>query len=315
MTAISDRLFRPLVAALILFVTASAAAFGLDDVAARASSLAARPYKAAAANMPTQLRELDYDAYRDIRYRPEKALWRAEKLPFELMFFHQGRAVPESVRINVIEPSGERAVAFDPALFDYGKNKFEPQTLSGIGFNGFRSTTRSTSRATRTRSSCSRARATSAPSARASRTGCRRAAWPVDTAASTGEEFPRFVEFWIERPRASATSLTIYAVARLASRRRRLPLRADAGGRDDDAGDGAPLPARGDRQARPGAADEHVHLRREPAGPRRLPARGATTRTAFRSSSATASGSGGRSSIRAVCSSPRSVPPTRAASA
>ncbi len=54
------------------------------------------------------------------------------------MFFHQGRAVPEPVRINVIEPAGERAVAFDPALFDYGKNKFEPQTLRGLGFNGFR---------------------------------------------------------------------------------------------------------------------------------------------------------------------------------
>ena len=131
-------MFRPLVAALILFATASAAAFGLDDVGARASSLAARPTRRPRRQLPTQLRELDYDAYRDIRYRPEKALWRAEKLPFELMFFHQGRTVPEPVRINVIEPSGERAVAFDPALFDYGKNKFEPQTLSGVGFNGFR---------------------------------------------------------------------------------------------------------------------------------------------------------------------------------
>ena len=34
----------------------------------------------------------------------------------------------------------------------------------------------------------------------------------VDTAAPSGEEFPRFVEFWIERPRAGATSLTIYAL-------------------------------------------------------------------------------------------------------
>jgi glucans biosynthesis protein len=34
----------------------------------------------------------------------------------------------------------------------------------------------------------------------------------VDTAAATGEEFPRFVEFWVERPRPNATSLTIYAL-------------------------------------------------------------------------------------------------------
>ncbi len=34
----------------------------------------------------------------------------------------------------------------------------------------------------------------------------------IDTAAPQGEEFPRFSEFWIERPRPGATSLTIYAL-------------------------------------------------------------------------------------------------------
>jgi len=132
------RALRRIFAAALLLALPAAWGFSLDDVAARASSLAARPYKALAVNLPTELRELDYDAYRDIRYRPEKALWRAEKLPFELMFFHQGRAVPEPVKINVIEPAGEHTVEFDPALFDYGKNKLDPKVLRGVGFNGFR---------------------------------------------------------------------------------------------------------------------------------------------------------------------------------
>ena len=34
----------------------------------------------------------------------------------------------------------------------------------------------------------------------------------VDTALASGEEFPRFVEFWIERPEPSAKELTIYAL-------------------------------------------------------------------------------------------------------
>jgi glucans biosynthesis protein len=34
----------------------------------------------------------------------------------------------------------------------------------------------------------------------------------IDTAESSGEEFPRFVEFWIERPSATAKELTIYAL-------------------------------------------------------------------------------------------------------
>ena len=88
--------------------------------------------------MPAALRDLDYDQYRDIRFRPEKALWHGDKLPFEVMFFHQGRAVPEPVRINVVEPHGEHVVPFDPALFDYGRNKLDPASLRDLGFNGFR---------------------------------------------------------------------------------------------------------------------------------------------------------------------------------
>ena len=140
MTALSDRLFRPLIAALVLFAGGVGARRSASTTSARARAAWRRgPTRRRDRNMPTQLRELDYDAYRDIRYRPEKALWRAEKLPFELMFFHQGRAV-SGAGADQRHRAGRRArrSQFDPALFDYGKNKFEPQSLSGLGFNGFR---------------------------------------------------------------------------------------------------------------------------------------------------------------------------------
>jgi glucans biosynthesis protein len=48
----------------------AAAAFGLDDVATLAKDLAAKPYKAPADRLPQELRDLDYDALRDIRFKP-----------------------------------------------------------------------------------------------------------------------------------------------------------------------------------------------------------------------------------------------------
>src|SRR5690242_21083030 len=42
--------------------------------------------------IPKELRELSYEEYKDIRYRPDRVQWRAEKLPFELTFFHEGRS-------------------------------------------------------------------------------------------------------------------------------------------------------------------------------------------------------------------------------
>ena len=212
MNGLSRLLIRPLAALALALVVPAAWAFGFDDVAARASSLAARPYKPAVVNLPTELRELDYDAYRDIRYRPEKALWRAEKLPFELMFFHQGRAVSEPVKINVIEPSGERAVDFDPSLFDYGKNKFDPKILRGLGFNGFRVHYAINKPGYKDEVLVFQGASYFRAVGKGQSYGLSARGLAVDTASPEGEEFPRFVEFWIERPRPRATSLTIYAL-------------------------------------------------------------------------------------------------------
>ena len=195
-----------------MLVLPAAWAVGFDDVAARASSLAARPYKPAAVNLPTELRELDYDAYRDIRYRPEKALWRAEKLPFEVMFFHQGRAVMEPVRINVIEPAGDHVVEFDPALFDYGKNKLDPKTFRGLGFNGFRVHYPVNKAGYKDEVVVFQGASYFRAVGKGQLYGLSARGLAIDTASAAGEEFPRFVEFWLERPRPAATSLTIYGL-------------------------------------------------------------------------------------------------------
>ena len=187
-------------------------AFGLEEVAARARSLAGQPYKPPVVKLPTELRELDYDGYRDIRFRPDKALWRAEKLPFELMFFHQGRAVPEPVAINVIEPSGERPVGFDPALFDYGKNRIDPVKVQGLGYNGFRVHYAINKPGYKDEILVFQGASYFRALGKGQGYGLSARGLAVDTAAAEGEEFPRFVEFWIEKPRPNAASLTIYGL-------------------------------------------------------------------------------------------------------
>jgi len=206
------RALRRIFAVSLLLALPAAWGFGFDDVASRASSLAARSFKPPVVNLPTELRELDYDAYRDIRYRPEKALWRTEKLPFELMFFHQGRAVTEPVKINVIEPAGEHTVEFDPALFDYGKNKLDPKILRGVGFNGFRVHYAINKPGYKDEILVFQGASYFRGIAKGELYGLSARGLAIDTATAQGEEFPRFVEFWIERPRAHANSLTIYAL-------------------------------------------------------------------------------------------------------
>ena len=125
---------------LLAAVPVLAQAFGFDDVSERARRLAAAAYQRPADNtLPRELRELDYDGYRDIRFKPERAVWRADRLPFELMLFHLGRGFKEPVRINLVDGAGRvQPLAFDASQFDYGRNRIDAQALGNLGFAGFR---------------------------------------------------------------------------------------------------------------------------------------------------------------------------------
>ena len=206
------RLRSLLVLLFALAATSAAFAFGFEDVAKRARALAEQPYKPPAIRMPNEIRDLDYDQYRDIRFRPEKAIWRSEKLPFELMLFLQGRAVSEPVAINLVEPSGERPLAFDPALFDFGKNKIDPDKLRDLDFNGFRVHFPLNKPSYKDEVLVFQGASYFRAVGKGQGYGLSARGLAVDTAASTGEEFPRFAEFWIERPRSNAISLVIHAL-------------------------------------------------------------------------------------------------------
>ena len=197
---------------LVLAVPRVAHALGFDDVAKRARELAETPYRPPVSQLSPELRDLDYDAYRDIRFRPDHALWRAEKLPFELMFFPTGRGFQDAVRINTIEPGGVKRFEADPAMFDFGANKIPPQKLRGLGFAGFRAHYAINRPGHKDEVVVFLGASYFRAVGQNQIYGLSARGLAVDTAAASGEDFPRFSEFWIERPRPGATTLTIYGL-------------------------------------------------------------------------------------------------------
>ncbi|MDP9044282.1 MAG: glucan biosynthesis protein G [Pseudomonadota bacterium] len=187
-------------------------AFGFEDVAKRARDLAGAKYKTPVSLLPPELRDLGYDAYRDIRYRPERAVWRQDRLPFELMFFHPGRNFQEAVRINTLEPNGVRRVEFDPEAFDYGRNHFDPKKLRNLGYAGFRVHYAINRPAYKDEVLVFLGASYFRAVGKGEAYGLSARGLAIDTAAAPGEDFARFTEFWIERPRPNATSLVLYAL-------------------------------------------------------------------------------------------------------
>jgi glucans biosynthesis protein len=202
------------IALLIASVLSSteAHAFGLDDVAARAEKLAAAPYQKSSAGLPKAIKALSYDQYRDIRFRPERALWHNTKLAFEIMFFHRGWFYEDPVTINEVSRAGSREIPFDPDAFDYGRNTIARDELRGMGFAGFRVHFPINTPAYRDEVLVFLGASYFRALGRGQRYGLSARALAIDTAESSGEEFPRFVEFWIERPSPTAKELTVYAM-------------------------------------------------------------------------------------------------------
>ena len=113
-----------LVALVCLAAPGRARAFDLEDVAAKARSLAAQPYHDTKGEVPDWLMKIDYDQWRDIRFRPDHALWKKSGLPFQVQFFHPGLYYDHTVAINVVSDEGVKPVEFSTDQFDYGKNDF-----------------------------------------------------------------------------------------------------------------------------------------------------------------------------------------------
>ncbi|HXC40637.1 MAG TPA: glucan biosynthesis protein G [Burkholderiales bacterium] len=195
--------------ACLCMLPAEVRAFGFADVAAKAKALAASAFQAPSADLPKELRDLAYERYRTIRYRPEARQWRG--LPFELAFFHPGWHFDLPVKINEVA-GGVRELKFDPQAFDYAGVKVDPAQLRKLGPAGFQILFPINSAKVKDEVLAVLGASYFRALGREQRYGASARGLALDVAAQTGEEFPRFVEFWLERPAAGARELIFYAL-------------------------------------------------------------------------------------------------------
>lgn len=183
--------------------------FDFEVLRFRAKMLASKPYEPQKSRVPPFLLKLNYDQYRDIRFRPAEGLWRHEQLPFQLQFFHPGFIFANTVQINEVVGKQSDLVPFSQKMFDYGKNRIGP-IPADTGFAGLRMLY-----------------ALNKPGdelgafqgASYFRFLCEKAVYglsargvAINTGQAGGEEFPAFEEFWVVRPTTDAKTLTMYAL-------------------------------------------------------------------------------------------------------
>ncbi|MDU9403067.1 glucan biosynthesis protein G [Pseudomonas sp. zfem004] len=211
----STRLRKAMLAGVALVGLMSAGqlwAFNLDDVAAKAKDLAGQKYEAPKSNLPPVFRDMKYADYQKIRFLQEKAEWAKDKTPFKLSFYHQGMHFDTPVKINQISAKKVEEIKYDPSRFEFGDVPHDPEATKNLGYAGFRvlypinKADKQDEIMTLLGASYFRV------VGKGHRYGLSARGLAIDTALPSGEEFPRFTEFWIEKPKPTDKHLVIYAL-------------------------------------------------------------------------------------------------------
>src|SRR5438128_11018302 len=190
---------------------AQPAPFDRSIVRQMARDLASKPYKASSEKLPDNLADIDYDHYRAIRFLPERALWRGEKLAFEVQFFHRGFFYKNRVDIFEVHNGQASAIPYQRDMFSFVELA-PPEAAADLGFAGFRLHA-PINRPDYYDEVCvflgaSYFRAV----AKGEIYGLSARGLAINTGETKGEEFPSFKTFWIEKPTAKANSIVVHAL-------------------------------------------------------------------------------------------------------
>ena len=158
------------------------------------------------------LRQITYDQYRDIRVDAEHAIWRAEQVPFRVDVLPAGFLFQSPVSITVVENGFSRDITAPPGAFILGPLVQKQLAKQTIPLSGFRVRSLINSRAIWDEFLVFQGASYFRAVGKGSAYGLSARGLALRTAAPTGEEFPAFTRFWIERPSANAAAIVIHAL-------------------------------------------------------------------------------------------------------
>lgn len=198
---------RALLATALSCLTAGAQAFGLADVAKEAEKALGRPYEPAPAD--ARLATLGYDAYRSIRFRTEQTLWREGPGPFQVHFYPRGGGNQRALRMFEVVDGQARRLEVPASVF---RNDGGPEGQPADGAAGWRLHAPINRPDVNDEVIVFLGASYFRAVAKDLNYGLSARALAIDTVGGSGEEFPEFTAFWLERPAAGAGEARFWAL-------------------------------------------------------------------------------------------------------
>ncbi len=190
----------------------NATAFDANTVIEKARALAADAY-VAPMTIPSAWSEIDYDDYLSIWFDSRNALWNDDPdTPLKLDVFPPGLYYPHPVDIAVIEGGSARPLQFDLDVFDK-TDKFPDLPLDGtLGYSGLRLRAELETSGIHTEFAVFQGASYFRAIGTGDVYGLSARGLAIDTAEPSGEEFPEFRAFWLERPASGSDTFVLHAL-------------------------------------------------------------------------------------------------------
>lgn len=189
----------------------SAQPFSHDRLIARARDMASRPYQPRA-KVPQPWVDLTYDQYRAIWFDTRNALFEGSDAPLRVDVFPPGLYFPQPVKLSVVDSGMARPVLFDMAVFDT-TDQFPDLPVDGnMGFSGLRLRAELNEPGIFQEYAVFQGASYFRGIGTGQIYGLSARGLALNTAEPSGEEFPDFTEYWIEKPAPEMGDTVLYAL-------------------------------------------------------------------------------------------------------
>ena len=183
-----------------------------DHVRKLAEALAQKPWEDVRIAMPPGWESVTYDQYRDIRFNPDKTIWKGEPHQFSFDLFHSGFLFTAPVDIYVVDNGEAARIGYSPELFNFGPLAPKPDAKVDMHYAGLRLRYPLNSKEFNDEFVVFQGASYFRGVAKGLLYGLSARGLAIDTGQPKGEEFPMFRAFWVKKPDAAATSIVVEAL-------------------------------------------------------------------------------------------------------
>lgn len=178
----------------------------------KAKSLSEKPYEANELPEDNPLSQLNYDEYKKIQFERGATIWSREERSFRVNPLHPGSLFKTPVKLNLVVAGTSRRILYTTEIFNYDEGQENVKNTKTDGYSGFSVTTPINRDDKWDEFMVFQGGTYFRAVGKSNWYGLSARGLAINTGKPGGEEFPKFTEFWIERPNSSADEIVVHGL-------------------------------------------------------------------------------------------------------